>query len=159
MKASVSDRFAALIGLLLVGAAGTWWLASSRLALDHARDPARAAVDALQALVIVRGIGIGFVTARLGATGPWPQAVRAGILIVLTGWPVVLLAWSASTVAIADVVLAEIILLVATVMLASVGKGLRVIARTELAEVFGTFAGVAFATAVWLVPFWRMPSS
>jgi len=161
MKTLPSDRLAAAIGCVLAGVVCVWWLGATRLALDHGRDPVRLASDALQALVIARALAIVVIAARVSTTSSWARSMRAGVLLVVQGWPVVLLAWSASAVAVSRVIATEGMLVVAAAVTAAVGVGVRHgVRRSELALMVNTLAGLVLAAAFWSLPaLWRMPAS
>lgn len=159
MNARSTDRFAGAAGLAVAIAVCTWWLGATRLALDHASDPARIAAEALQALALARLGAVALITARATATVPIADSLRAGCLVVVQGWPVVLLAWSASTVTPGRVIVIEGILLLAACLMTIVRAGVqRVVPRHDAAVMIITVAAIALTSGAWLTPaLWRMP--
>jgi hypothetical protein len=140
----------ALTGLAVAVAIGVWWLGSARLALDHGTDAGRGAADALDALWLVRGMALSTLCVRAGARYGWRLGAKAGLGLISPSWPVVALAWSASATSLAQVVLAELLLLTASAVLPWLGLFLRrSLRRVELAVVAGTGAGTALAAALW----------
>lgn len=159
MNGSRLNRTAVMTGLGLAAATAVWWLGSTRLALERGADPARFAVDALNALLLVRGMAVAVLSVRVATLGGWRPAFATSLGLIGPSWPVVLLAWSASTTPLVSVALGEAILLAAGVALPLIGVGLRRGLRSaERALVTGTAAGVAVATTIWLMrAFWLMP--
>lgn len=159
MNEALSLRLAALAGLALAAATAFWWLGSTRLALDRGSDASRSAVDALQALVLVRGMVLALLSLRLVAHGGWRAGAAAALALIAPAWPVVYLAWSASTTPLAQVAAAECALVAAGLALPLIGLGLRrVLRRTELADAVATATGCALAASVWLARgSWTVP--
>jgi hypothetical protein len=142
---------AVMIGVALAMVAAVWWLSSTRLALDRGADAARSAADVLQALWLVRGMALAVSSLRMGALHGWRTAVAANVCLIAASWPVVLLAWAASTAPFSTVLLGESLLLAATLALPLIGVGLRRwLHDGERAAIVGTAFGVALAAAVWL---------
>jgi hypothetical protein len=151
MNASLGRRLAAMAGLALAAAVALWWLGSTRLALDKGSNASRSAADALQALWLVRGMGLALQGPRVGALRGWRAGADEALGLVAPAWPVVVLAWSASTLAWTQVALAELVLLAAGVVLPLIGQGLhRVLRRAEFAQTMATAAGIALAASVWI---------
>jgi hypothetical protein len=151
MKAVTMNRAAVVIGWLLALVMAVWWLGSTRLALDRGTDAARSAGDALYALFLIRAMTLTLLSVRMSAARGWRPAVATGLGLVAPSWPVVLLAWSASTVPLAGVVLGEVVLLTGSLALPVIGAGLRrALRNVELAVPAGTALGVALSAAVWL---------
>jgi hypothetical protein len=148
---SLLNRMAVMTGLALAAATAVWWLGSTRLGLDHGTDGARFAADALDALLLVRGMALAVLSLRVAALRGWRPAFATGLGLIGPSWPVVLLAWSASTAPFSSVVLGEALLLAGSVALPLIGVGLRRwLRQAELAAITGTALGVALAAAVWL---------
>ncbi|WP_088280807.1 hypothetical protein [Ideonella sp. A 288] len=148
-------RGAALSGLALTAAIAVWWLGSTRLALGTGADASRAAADALQALWLVRAMGLGLVGLRTGSLHGWGPGAAAAAAWVAPAWPLVLLAGSASSLPWARLALAEGLLLAAGAALPLVGQGLRrTVRRAGLAESVATLTSVALLAAVWLARGW-----
>jgi hypothetical protein len=146
-----TDRLATVTGIALAAAIAAWWLGSTRLALDAAVSPARFAADALQALVLARGIAVAIVAVRVGARrGPMP-GIAASLAVIAPAWPLAVLAWEASAIALAREIAAESTLIVAAVALPLVGVPLRrSLRRGGLAVVAGTGVAAALAASIWL---------
>jgi hypothetical protein len=138
-------------GLVLAAATATWWLGSTRLALDNGADPARCARDTLQALLLVRGTAVAFVAVRVGGLSGLRAGIAAALALIAPAWPLVLLAWSASAVGLSRVILAECMLVAVSTALPLIGVGLRRWLRSaELAVLAGTGVGAALAVSAWL---------
>ena len=145
-----AGRPAAFSGLALAAAAALWWLGSTRLALDDGSDASPRAADALVALWLVRGMALALLSLRAGALRGWRAGAAQSLGLIAPSWPLVVLAWSASTAALTQVALVEGLLLVAGAALPWVGHGLRrVLRRVDLAEATATTLGVALAAALW----------
>ena len=151
MNETLVRRLAAMSGLGLAAAFAVWWLGSARLAIDHGADASRSSAEALHIAWLVRALLVPVLGVRIGALRGWRAGAAASLAIVAPSWPVVVLAWSASAVPLAQVVFAEGFLLVAVLVTAFAGHGLRrVVARPELAEPVASAIGVALAAALWL---------
>jgi len=158
MSKAPAHRLAAMTGLALAAATAVWWLGSTRLALDHGSDAGRSAVDTLHALVLVRALALAMLSVRAGALHGWRPGMAAGLGLIAPSWPVVMLAWSASSASVTRVALAESLLLAGSAALPLLGRGLRhVLRNAELAVVAGTGVGIALAASVWVTRgFWRL---
>jgi hypothetical protein len=151
MNEPLVRRFAAISGFVLAAAFALWWLGSARLAIDHGADAARSSADALYLAWLVRALLVPVLGARIGALRGWRQGAASSLAIVAPSWPVVVMAWSASTVPLAQAILAEVFLLAEAMLLPLVGQGLRrVLPRSELAVAIASAIGVALAAALWL---------
>lgn len=143
-------RWAALNGLVLAAAVTLWWLGSARIAIERGADAAHSAADALYTLWLVRGLALALLVPRAGASRGWEAGAATALGLVVPAWPVLVLAWSASTVPWAQLALAEALLLATGLALAPIGPGLRRALRSaDLAEAAATMAGVALAAALW----------
>lgn len=152
MNDSPARRLAAMTGLALAAATAAWWLGSTRLALDHGADGGRSGVQALHALLLVRGTALAMLGVRVGAAHGWRAGATAGLTLIATSWPVVALAWSASATSLVHVALAEFLLLAGSAALPLIGSGLRrALRNAELAVVAGTGIGAAAAASVWVM--------
>jgi len=151
MNETLASRFAALSGLMLAAALATWWLGSARLAIDQGADAARGSADALHAAWLVRALLVPVLALRVGALRGWRGGASASLAMVAPSWPVVMLAWSASAVALGQSLVVEGFLLVEALALPLLGQGVRrVVPRSDLAEPIATALGVALAVALWL---------
>jgi hypothetical protein len=131
-------------------AVATWWLGSSRLALDQGNDAGRSAGLALAALWLVRGIAVAVFGTRAGALHGWRPSVHASLALIAPSWPVVALAWSASGASSTHVVATELALLGASLALPSVGLLVRrSLRRVEIAGIVATVVGTALAATFW----------
>ena len=160
MSEAFVRRFAAMTGLALAAAFAVWWLGSVRLAIDRGADAGRSSADALQIVWLVRALFVPVLAVRVGALRGWGAGVAAALAIAAPSWPVVVMAWSASTAPLAQSALAEGLLLAAAVALPLVGLGLRrVLPRAGLVEPIASAVGVALAAAVWFGhDRWTFPS-
>lgn len=150
MKDVSAGRLAALSGLSIAAAVALWWLGSTRLALDHASDPGRPSQQALQALWVVRTMVIALLAVRLAALRGWRAGAQAGLGLAAPAWPVVLLAWSASSVPLTQLAMMEGALLVVAGLLPLIGAGIgRVLRRSEAAVLTATAFGVGLAALAW----------
>ena len=156
-----AHRLAALTGVALAAALALWWLGSSRLALDDGADASRPAAEALQALWLVRAMALAVLGLRLGAVGRWRAGAAAGLALVAPAWPVLVLAWSASAWPLAQVLLAEGLLLAACAALPLLGLGLRrSLRQPPLAEAAATLVAVALVAGLWFTRgLWALPAA
>ena len=148
-----------MTGLALAAAIAVWWLSGTRLALDHGTDASRSAAEALYALLLARGTSLAVLSARAGALYGWRRGMTAGLGLVLPSWPLVALAWSASTTSLLQIALAELLLLAGSAALPLIGLSLRHSLRSmELAVIAGTGVGAALAAALWAAStYMRLP--
>jgi hypothetical protein len=143
-------RLAAMSGLALAAAVALWWLGSTRLALDHGSDAGRPSAQALQALWVVRAMALALLGLRVAALRGWRAGMETALGLAAPAWPLVVLAWSASSVPLMQVALMELALLAAGLALPLLGQGIgRVLRQSELAVVAATAIGAAAAAAVW----------
>ena len=150
MNPLAAHRPAAVGGLLLAAAAALWWLGSTRLALDDGSDAGQRAADTLVALGLARGIALALFGLRAGALRGWRAGAIQALGLIAPSWPLVGLAWSASTAALLQVALVEGLLLFAGAVLPLVGRGLgRLLRRADLADAAATALGVGLAAALW----------
>jgi hypothetical protein len=150
MSDTFGRRFAAMSGLALAAVFAVWWLGSMRLAIDRGSDAGRGSADALQIAWLVRALIVPVLAMRIGALRGWRAGAVASLAIVAPSWPVVAMAWSASSAALAQTVLAEAILLAAAVVLPLTGPALRrVLPRPDLVAPIASCLGVALAAGVW----------
>lgn len=160
MNEPLVRRFDAISGLGLAAAFALWWLGSARLAIDHGADAARSSAEVLYLAWLVRALIVPVLGVRIGVLRGWWAGAASSLAVVAPSWPVVAMAWSASTVPLAQSFLAEAFLLAEAVLLPLVGQGLRrVLPRSELAEPIASAVGVALAAALWLGhDRWSLPS-
>jgi hypothetical protein len=150
MTALLARRSAALTGLVLAAAVALWWLGSARLALEQGSDARHCSAAALQVLWWVRALVLALQGPRVAAVAGWRAGAVAALGLIAPAWPLVVLAWSASTVAWNSVAAAELLLLVAAAALPALGWGLRRrVPRPELGELAATTLAVALAAALW----------
>lgn len=146
-------RLAAATGLVLAAAVALWWLGSTRIALDRGSDAIAGSAAALHAAWLVRGMAIALLGVRVGALRGWRAGAAGALVLVAPMWPVLVLAWSASTASLVHLTLAEGLLLAACVALPMIGIGLRrMLRRPEPAELAATVVGTALAALLWLAP-------
>ncbi|MEJ6000143.1 hypothetical protein [Paucibacter soli] len=144
-------RQAATTGLAVAAAIALWWLGSTRLALDSGANPGRSAQAALQALLLARGLALALLSLRASALHGWRAGAWAAFALVAPAWPVVALAWSASTAPLVQLLGAECLLLAGCLALPLLGWGLRCAlrGRAELAELLATLGAAALAASWW----------
>jgi hypothetical protein len=151
MAAANGARPGALTGVVLALAIATWWLGSTRLALDHGTDAGRSAALALRTLWLARGMALALLCVRTGALYGWRRGAIAGLVLLSPAWPLVALAWSASATPLLDVVAAELLLIAAAAAVPSIGVLVRrALPRADVAVVAGTGIGTVLAAALWL---------
>ena len=151
MSETVVRRFAALSGLALAGAIAVWWLGSVRLAIDHGVDAGRSSAEALQIAWLARALLVPVLGTRVGALRGWRAGASSSLATVVPSWPVVALAWAASSASMAELALAEALLLAGTVAFPLAGLGVRrVVPWPGLVEPIASGLGVVLAAAVWL---------
>lgn len=160
MNETFVRRFAAMSGLGIAAAFALWWLGSARLAIDHGADASRSSAEALHIAWLVRALLVPVFGVRIGALRGWRAGAVSSLAVVAPSWPVVVLAWSASTVPLVQSALAEGFVLAEAMVMPLVGQGLRrVLPRSELAEPIASAVGVALAAALWLGhDRWAFPS-
>jgi hypothetical protein len=145
----------AITGLALAAAVTLWWLGRTRLALEDGSDPGRSAADALHALLLVRGMAVGMAGVRVGASLGWRPGAVASLVLIAPSWPLLVLAWCASTTPLWRVALAESLLVAAALVLPAVGSGLRrAMPRADLAAAMGTALGAALVAFMWFARGW-----
>lgn len=150
MSTGVQDRLGAMIGLVVTGSFATWWLGNSMLALEQGLDTTAAAAAALQGLLVARAMVLSPFALRLGASRGWRRATAHTAALVAAPWPLLLLAWSASSVPARDAMMAEIVLLACGGALAVAGSGLRRLLRSlDAAAMLGTTLGAALGAGLW----------
>lgn len=156
MNESLSRRIAALSGLALAAAVAAWWLGSTHIAIDHGADPGRSSTEALQIAWLARAMLVPALTVRVGALRGWRSGSATAVGLVVPSWPLVAVAWSASAVSMASVILAEGCLIVGAIALPALGQILRrMVPRPEVAGVVASALGVvlaaaaSFAAAAW----------
>jgi hypothetical protein len=156
MNESLTRRIAALTGLALAAAVAAWWLGSTHVAIDHGADPGRSSAEALQIAWLARAMLVPAFTVRVGALRGWRSGAVAALALVVPSWPLVAVAWSASTASMVSVVVAESCLIVGAIALPALGHGLRrLVPRSELAEVLASVLGIVIAAAASLaMPAW-----
>ena len=161
MNDSKARRLAAWTGITLAGALALWWLGSSRLALDNGADASRPAADVLHALWLVRAMVLALLCPRVAALGGWRAGAASGLAVVAPAWPVLVLAWSASGVPLAQMALAETLLVAACGLLPLLGLGLRRLLRQAApAEAAAMLVALALIAALWFTRgSWLLPGA
>jgi hypothetical protein len=151
MNETLARRLAAICGLALAAAVALWWLGSTRLAIDRGADAGGSSSDVLHVAWLVRALLVPVLGVRVGALRGARAGAVAALAIVAPSWPVLVLAWSASTASLTQAALAEGLLLAAAIALPFVGQALRrVLPRTDIVEPIASALGVAIAAVVWL---------
>jgi hypothetical protein len=148
----MSARLGLLLGLLLAGAVGTWWLAAVRGVLEAGGDPALLATQVLFALSVARPMVVSVVASRAAALDGYAAGANAALPVVIAAWPLVALAWLASADGLPRTVAIEAALAGQALLLPLAGQALRrgLRDRARAASV-ATAIGVALACAVWLL--------
>ena len=161
MSDALARRMATLTGLAISTVIACWWLGSTRLALDDRSDPSHAAADALMLAWLVRGITLAMLSLRGGALRGWRAGLAEALVLVSPSWPVLVFAWSASTVPWRHAALVELLLITSGGALALIGQRLgAAMKRSEFADVVVMTLGVALAAALWLSrSSWASPAS
>lgn len=159
VNGALDRRLAVLGGLALAAAVAIWWLGGSRLALEDGSATDRVAADALHTLWLARGTTVAWLSVRVGAGPGWRPGAAAALGLIAPAWPLAVLAWSASTLPLAQLLLLEMALLAAGLVLPLIGLGLRRLLRdAERAEPVATALGVALAAGVWATQGpWTLP--
>jgi hypothetical protein len=151
MNQAPTRRLAAIAGLGLAAAVSLWWLGSTHIALDDGSDASRIAAEALQVVWLVRGMALATTSIRVGTIRGWRPGAEEAVGLIAPSWPLVALAWTASTASLAHVAMAELTLLAAGVALPLIGQGLRRVLRgVEFADIVAMLLGVTLAAALWL---------
>lgn len=152
MNEAWDRRLAAWTGLAIAAAVAFWWLGGTRLALDHRSDASRPAVGALHGLWLVRGMALAMLCVRVSALRGWRPGSALAVALIVPSWPMVVLAWSASTTAWPLVALAELVLLAGGMALPLIGLGVRrMLSQPQLAEAAGTTLGAALTATLWFM--------
>ena len=148
MNESLTRRIAALSGLALAAAVAAWWLGSTHVAIDHGADPGRSSAEALRFAWLARALLLPAFTVRVGALRGWRSGASTALTLVVPSWPLATVAWSASTVPLLSVVLAEACLIAGAGALPALGHGLRrLLPRPDVAEVLASALGIVLAAA------------
>jgi len=143
-------HLAAMSGLALAAAVALWWLGSTGVAIDRGADAAQSAAEALYTLWLVRGLALAMLVPRAGTSSGWQPGAAVAMGLIAPAWPVLVLAWSASSVSWTQLALAEALLLAAGLALVPIGPGLhRALRSVDMAEAAATAVGVALAAALW----------
>lgn len=150
-------RALALAGLVLAGVVAVWWLGSSRLALAHGSDATRPADQALAAIEMLRALALALVALPLGALLGGRLSALPVLGLLAPSWPLVVLAWAASTQPGPDIALREALLLLGALALPWAGQGWRRLMPTaDAATQAATLSGVLLASALWATrAFWQ----
>jgi hypothetical protein len=87
----------------------------------------------------------------MGTIRGWRPGAEEALVLIAPSWPLVALAWTASTASWVHIALAELALLTAGIALPLIGHGLRRALRSvELADMMAMLLGVTLAVALWL---------
>lgn len=148
---STSLRSGWALGLVIVAATTTWWLASTRLALQSGASSPVLADRALAGLVLARAMVLCVFALRVGSLVQSRRAMQAGLLLAAAAWPVVLLCWSAANISPLVVLAAELGLLVWATILAVLGRTIaRALEASGSAAAVSTSLGLLLAGGFWL---------
>ena len=153
----MSMRLGLALGITLAAAAAVWWLGASRAAIQSGGDTALLAAQALLVLGVLRAMLIAVSAPRVAARYGYSAGLRSAIPIVTTAWPVVALAWMASTDSVARTIMVEGALLCGALVAPVAGHVLARWRRDSASAVpLATLAGVALACCVWVLSIhWR----
>ena len=153
----MSTRLGMLLGLLLALPVGAWWLVATRVALGGGGATAPLAAQALFVLSAARPMLVSMVGLRTAALGGFQDGARTALPMVLAAWPLLALAWLASTASLSRVLAVEAALLLHALLVALLGHGLRHALRDLRWTVpLATILGIALAAGAWLLAgLWR----
>jgi hypothetical protein len=99
---------------------------------------------------MVRALAVCVLSSRIAALRGWWPAVATNLSLIAPSWPLISLAWSASTASLANVVAAEALLVASGTALPVIGVVLRrLLSDEQRAEMSGTTLGVIFAAVLW----------
>jgi hypothetical protein len=148
----MSTRLGLVLGLALAGASAVWWLGASRVAIEGGVDPAAVAGNALFVLAAARASLIALLAPRAAAVGGYMAGLRACIPVVSAAWPVVALAWAASSDSAARTIATEAALLAGAAAAPLVGRALaRALKQGPAMEALAMATGALLASAVWFL--------
>jgi phosphoglycerol transferase MdoB-like AlkP superfamily enzyme len=116
-------RLGLVLGLMLTVAIATWWLGATRIAIEQTATPETFAEQALFVLALLRAAMVALVALRTGLVLGYRSGVRASLPIVVVAWPLVTLAWAASTRTALQLLAVESALVVAALALPALGRG------------------------------------
>jgi hypothetical protein len=146
-----------VLGLLLTFAVGAWWLFATRVALGSGGATVPLAAQALFVLGAARPMLVGIVGLRMAALGGFGDGARTALPVVVAAWPLVALAWLASTASLGYALTVEAVLLAYAMFVALLGHGLgRITRRGRWTMPLATILGIALAGGAWLLSgLWR----
>lgn len=148
----MTPRLGVVLGLLLAAAVGTWWLAATRGAFGGTGDPAAIASQALFVLCLTRAMLVSAVAPRAAAAGGFRAGARTALPVVSAAWPVVALAWLASTDDLGRTFMIEAALVAFALAGALVGHSVAIVTgRRAWTVPVATALGIALACGAWLV--------
>jgi hypothetical protein len=153
----MTARLGMVLGLLLNFAVGAWWLFATRVALGSGGATAPLAAQALFVLGAARPMLVGIVGLRMAALGGFGDGARTALPVVVAAWPLVALAWLASTASLGYALTVEAVLLAYAMFVALLGHGLgRITRRGRWTMPLATILGIALASGAWLLSgLWR----
>jgi len=153
----MTARLGMVLGLLLALPVGAWWLFATRVALGSGGTTAMLATQALFVLSAARPMLVSVVGLRMAALGGFGAGARTALPVVVAAWPLVALAWLASTASLGDALTVEAVLLVHAMFVALLGHGLgRALRRGCWTVPLATILGIALAGGAWLLAgLWR----
>ena len=153
----MTARLGMVLGLLLAFPVGAWWLFATRVALGTGGATAPLAAQALFVLGAARPMLVSVVGLRMAALGGFGDGSRTALPVVVAAWPLVALAWLASTASLGDALTVEAVLLAHAMFVALLGHGLgRALRRGRWTVPLATILGIALAGGAWLLAgLWR----
>ena len=153
----MTSRLGMVLGLLLALPVAAWWLVATRVALGSGGATAPLATQALFVLSAARPMLVSVVGLRTAAVGGFGAGARTALPVVLAAWPLVALAWLASSASLRSALTIEALLLAHASRVALLGHGLRRVLRNGRWTVpLATMLGVALAGGTWLLSgLWR----
>ena len=153
----MTARLGTVLGLLLTLPVAVWWLVATRVALGSGGATAPLATQALFVLGAARPMLVSIVGLRAGATAGFGAGARTALPVVLAAWPLVAMAWLASTASLGDALTVEAVLLAYAMFVALLGHGLGRATRSgRWTAPLATMLGVALAGGTWLLSgLWR----
>lgn len=148
----MSTRLGLALGIALATVIAAWWLGASRVAIESGRDAAPLAAQALFVLALLRGMLLAVSAPRVAVRDGYAAGVRSALPVVTAAWPVVALAWAASTDGVARTLAVEMVLLCFACVAPLPGH---LLARWRPGRAsnaaLATLAGVLVACCVWLM--------
>ena len=148
----MSTRLGMALGLAVAAVLAAWWLASTRLAILAGLGAELTSAQLLFAAWLLRAMLVAVAGPRAAAVGGYVAGLRVCLPIVAVAWPLVALAWLASSQELTQALAAEAGLLGFAAAVPLAGRGLaRLVKQGPALESLAAAAGVLLAVLVcWL---------